>query len=429
MIINVFFFYLLLGQLNLFKSKTLNLTVTLFFAISPWLVFNARLGYETTLAFLVFNVGLYGLSRSLVKPKAFPWAVFFLSLSTYISHNQRFLAPLLLLAFLVIFRKSFFQKTPRRVLVAAFILGLLTQLPNLWLIGTSAFWIKNVQFDLKYLGNFLKYLSPKTLFYDSTDIDLQHTLPNLSVMYDWMALFYLAGLFGLVKKLKEVNYKLVALCGAVTLCPAVFSGYFLSTQRSLAFAVPLAIIIGIGFKALTGCLRKRTVTVLIFIFLFLYSSIQLYTSYFVLFPRERANAWNYGYSQVADFIKAHPNSDFVFDDTRNPRAYILLLYFLGVSPIEYQKEVSSDYKKNYYAAPPPAVSYHFANVTVRPIDWKKDTTKGTFIIGDGLSVSETQAQEHHLTKAAEFMDLSGDTIFAVFRAEGELKESGFQTES
>ena len=141
----------------------------------------------------------------------------------------------------------------------------------------------------------------------------------------------------------------------------------------------------------------------------------LYVSYFVLFPGERAIGWNYGYDQIAQYIKERPGEKFLVDDTRNPRTYILLLYFLKVPPDEYQKEVDPYYRNNYYSALPMANYFHFVNVEVRSIDWEKDPQRDLTIIGDDLAVSEGQMKEHGLAKVTEFKDPLMNTIFKIYK--------------
>src|SRR3990172_1191580 len=58
-LVSIIFFFLLIKKLNILHSTVSLYFATFFYAISPWLIFNARLGYEVTLAFLLFNIGIY----------------------------------------------------------------------------------------------------------------------------------------------------------------------------------------------------------------------------------------------------------------------------------------------------------------------------------------------------------------------------------
>lgn len=105
-LISIIFFYLLIKKLKVFKLTISYPVITLFYSILPWIVFNARLGYETTLGLLIFNIGVFFLFLAIKKPKSLIWGILFLSISTYISHNQRFLSPLFLLTYFIIFHKD-----------------------------------------------------------------------------------------------------------------------------------------------------------------------------------------------------------------------------------------------------------------------------------------------------------------------------------
>ena len=412
-LVSIIFFYLLALEMKIFKRKYSYLVATFFFAICPWIIFNSRVGYGTTVGFSMLTAGSYFLYKSIKNPRYLSHAVFLYSLSTYTSHNQKFLVPVFLVAFLLVYRKIFFARKNRKYFIRFFIIGFVSQIPNFILLLAPAFWVKTGQFSFKYIWNYLLYLSPKTIFWKNPDIDLQHTMPEISLLFDWMVVPYLAGLFLLFKNIKRSNFKFLAIYFFVSLVPSVFSGYFLSSQRSLSFAVPLLIVVGVGIDRMSAVVNKNF-RYIVFVLIALYSLIVVCKSYYVLFPKERAQAWNYGYDQVSSFIKEHPGEQIVFDSSRNPRAYILLLYHMNVPPQTYQKEVDSYYRENYYSAPPPSDDYKFLNVEIHSLNWQTDLKPNTIIIGDNLSVSEDQAKEHNLSKLKDFYDEDGNIIFEAF---------------
>ena len=149
-----------------------------------------------------------------------------------------------------------------------------------------------------------------------------------------------------------------------------------------------------------------------------YALVTLWRSYFVLFPVERARGWNWGYDQIAEFIEANQEKKIIVDGTRNPRAYTLLLYHLRYLPEKYQMEVDPYFRENYWQAPTPLDSYYFGNVEVRPVDWEKDTRQGLLIVGDALTISESQAAEHGLIKLEEIIGPKGEVFFEIYEVEG-----------
>ena len=420
-LISIIFFYLFTKKLNIFKSNASYLVATFFYAISPWLVFNARLGYEVTLAYLLFNIGVYFLFVAMDVPKYFILSAVFLSLSTYTAHTQRFLAPIFVLLYLLIFQKNIFKKNSFRFLAAALGTTLVIQIPHFMVITTPAFWVKNQRLfegggriAKNIFDQVMTYLSTKNLFYSLEDIDQQHIIPEISVMYKWMVIPFLTGVFILFNKLKERSYKYLGLLFITSLIPAVLSGEFISIQRALPFLLPLSIVIGIGIDKI-GNYLKCTLSVVIFLAVTFYSLLMLYRSYLILFPIEQAGAWNYGYSQLSEFIGSNKNEHFLVDNSRNPRNYILLLYYLRYPPHIYQNEVDTKYKTDYYRSLPTENNYKFSNIEVREINWEKDSYIDQIIVGDPLSISSSQANEHFLDKIYEINDPKNNPLLIFYR--------------
>jgi len=416
---SIVFFYLLAKKLNIYKNRWSCLVTTAFYAISPWLIFNARLGYEVTLAYTLFNIGVYFLVLSIKLPKYYILSATFLSLATYAAHTQRFLVPIFIAGYLILFKGVLLKKENTKHLFWAALTTFILQIPHFTVIATPAFWVKNQRLlensnvVQNIVNQIFSYLSTKNIFFELNDIDAQHTIPGISVAYNWMVIPFLIGVFILVKRRIEVGHKLLILLFITSLIPAILSGEFISIQRALAFALPLFVVIGIGMDKILSKLpmvvNYPAVLVLIF-----GSTLMLYRSYFVLFPVERADAWNYGYDKLANFIKENPDKKFVVDNSRNPRNYILLLYHLNYPPEVYQNEVDQKYKEGYYHSLPPENSYKFGNIEVREIDWQRDSYLEQIIVGDALSVSESQAKDHLLTKVGEIKNPINNPILIFY---------------
>jgi 4-amino-4-deoxy-L-arabinose transferase-like glycosyltransferase len=421
-LVSVLFFYLFVKKLNIFKSDKSYFIITFFYSISPWLVFNSRLGYEVTLAYTLFNIGVYFLLIALDKPKNYILAIVFLSLSTYTAHTQRFLVPIFCIFYIIFFARNVIKKENIRYLLIAFVIILIIHIPHLSVINTPAFWVKNERLldsgGSRIVKNIFNQtfsnLSTKNLFYKLSDIDMQHTIPGISVMYNWMVIPFLIGLYWLFYQARERNVRLLLLLFFTSLIPSVLSGEFISIQRSLPFLLPLTIVVGLGIDRIVSRLNTGF-NIILFVFLFIYSLLMLYRSYFVLFPIERAEAWNYGYSQVADYIKKSPEAHFLIDNSRNPRNYVLLLYYLRYPPRNYQMEVDAKYKVDYYKSLPSENSYKFSNIEVRTINWEGDSYKDQIIIGDALSISDSQAKDHYLEKIYDIYNPMHNVIFVFYK--------------
>ncbi len=363
------------------------------YAILPWTVFSARLGYEVTLGYLLYAVGIYFGWRGLKESSLLKWAALALSFSTYAAHVQRYLLP-----FLVIFlswliyceRKRGFKK--RDILMTAMIL-VVTQVPNMYLaVRHPGFWIKNDAISKNvgvagenFVRQYLTYLSPKTIFDRSPDIDKQHQIPGLALAYWWMVWPAAVGMWGLIKKYKEIRSKFIIGLLVVSIIPAAFSGVFISTQRAMPMLLPLGLILGIGIARIN---RNKMMLVLA-----VYSLVLLWRGYFVLLPKLNARAWDFGYKEAATLIRDNPGTHFVFDNSRNERAYMLVWFWIGKTD----------------------------NVEFRPIVWKTDPCRNQVLIGDTLAVSSGQAEEHKLERRGEVKDGVGDAILVWYKTNPEVK--------
>lgn len=427
-LISVIFFFLIIRRMRLFSSDLSLYLVTFFYAISPWLVFYARSGYEMMLGYAIFNIGLYFFYRALENSSYLILGLPILSLSLYASFNERYLFPIFVFFYFFIFRASFLKKSAVRNLSLTFILTFLVQIPTLMVFFTPSFWTKNsyltqqsfTQITTNVASGILHYFSPSSLFYNFLDVNLQHSVPEISVMYNWMVIPYFIGLFALFRQIKKTNLKFIALLFFTSIIPAALAGEFASIQRSLPFLLPLSMVIGLGINFIISKM-SRIFAVAIFGLLICYSLLMLYRSYFILFPKERAAIWNYGYDSLAQFITSHPGERFVIDNKRTPAAYIELLYFLRYSPTQFQQEIGPQIKDSYYQNPPVNLNFNFSNIAVRPIDWTSDSYKNQILIGDELTISEDQANEHHLTGIYQLKDPVGQVVFQGYKTDPEGK--------
>ena len=149
----------------------------------------------------------------------------------------------------------------------------------------------------------------------------------------------------------------------------------------------------------------------------LVSGLFLYRSYFILLPAERARAWDFGYQQVAKLAEDSPQSHFVVDNGRSV-PYEELLFFLKYPPEKYQKETNL-VGKNYYGDVSFSGMAKFGNV--------KDECLNEILVGDNLSFSVNQIEEHKLTSVWEIKDYQHQTLLQAWRTNPKAKcriESG-----
>lgn len=418
----------------------------LLFAISPWTIFYARLGYEVTFAFAIFIIGAYCIWLGLEKSEYLKRGLFILSLSAYGAHTQRYLAPLFILTILIVFRKKLFRQKFRKQLLIGLFLAFIIQIPQLLLINTPAFWnkgnlfysgqvINRAQNTLGFLPYFLAfpiaflrelfsqwitYFSPRSLFF-LPDPDLQRSLPAMSVFYDWMVVPYLLGLYLLWQARRKDWVKYLFILAVLSPLPTALVSDPFSTQRALPLLFPLIITITLGVNKLLLSLKKNWQRIFVLGLLVAYSLIFFWRSYFILFRKERAVVWGYGFEQLAEIIKKNPETNFVIDQVRMKPVYIELAFYQKFSPAELQKTVDQEVSKNYYWQTTFDPEYNFANIETRSISWGDDVYKKQILVGDEFSISQAQADEHFLEEAFEIKDVLGNLIFRGYSTNPDLK--------
>lgn len=444
-VLSVVVFFFLLISLNISKSKYSPLLGAFLFAISPWLIFYSRAGYELGLDFFFFSVTSFLIWKALKNPKFLTAALALLSISTYAGHTQRILAPIFILGGLLIFRKELLSQGARKYLLLGGTLGLIIQIPHLTILATPAFFSKTSLFYMdvvlsqaekisnilpgfiaiplaatrEFFSQYLTYFSPRSLFF-LPDADPQRSIPELSVYYSWMVVPYLFGIYHIGKNIKDIRFRYILVLLLISPIPAAFAADPFSTQRALPLLLPVSLTIALGMDRLIYKL-KGIYWKPVFVLLTFISFLLLWRSYFVLFPNERAKAWGYGFSQLAEVIKANPDTKYVIDQSRTKPVYIELAFYLKYPPEKFHAEIDQSIAKNYYKSVDFSDTYKFANIETRNINWQEDIYKEQILVGDELAISENQAKEHFLTKVFEIRDPVEAIIFQGYKTDPKAK--------
>ena len=132
-IATVYFVYLLVSSLHLFsdqkKDRFLALASAFFLAVSPWHLHFSRGAWEVNVSTFLLVMGSYFFVKGLAKPRHFLVFALSFALSLYTYHSARIVAPLLMIALVLIYRRSLFAKKNLKGVLAAAILGLVLSAP------------------------------------------------------------------------------------------------------------------------------------------------------------------------------------------------------------------------------------------------------------------------------------------------------------
>ena len=410
------------------------LTAAIIFAASPWAIFYSRVGYEINLGFILLVLGILFLWQGINKPKFLFWAYVVLSLSTYGAHFERYLAPLLLISSIFVFK---------RFSLWGVIVALIIQIPNIYLLFTPAFFAKGglfyqdliiiqarkisilpmfisypLSFIREFISRYLSYFSPRNLFL-LEGYDLQRSVPGLSVFYFWMIVPYFIGLYRLIKERKEMFNRFLIFLFIIIPIPLALTKDPFSSQRGFPMFLPIVLVIALGIDYLL--LKYRKITYLTLFLLVPISLIFLWRSYFALLPYERVHVWNWGLDKLSVEVQKRSDEKFVLDQSREKPIYIELAFFLKYPPKKLQESVDRSIKDNYYSNINFDSYYQFANIETRGIKWEEDIYKRQILVGDEFSVSPAQMKEHFLTQVFEILDPTGEIVFRGYETNPDLK--------
>ncbi len=439
--LSVFPIFFLLKEKQIAGQKHTAFISSLLFLFTPWIILHSRVGYEVSLGFLLFSIGTYFSFRGLTHPRFLKYAMLFLSLSTYAAYAERFIVPMFIVFFILFFKKTVIQKGHMKDLLITIGIGLVTQIPNLWLLTTPAFFPKQnlvgsgivlssaekishflpyplsftLAFIREFLSQYVTYFSPQSLFF-LPDPDLQRSIPYLSVFYSWMIVPFCIGVYVLFKNRDTIWARFIILLALITPIPAALTLDPFSTHRALPHLLPLFLIISLGIDRVLVLFHKRQKTlVFVCLSLFTISLLFLWRSYFILLPYTRAQYWGYGHEQLAIYIVNHPQDHFVIDQTRIKPVYSQLAFYMKTEPRDFQKTIDPFVLENYYKNTPFDGHFTFGNIDTRGIVWETDIYEEQVLVGDPLTISTKQAEEHSLTKVFEFTDHLNTSVFVGYK--------------
>lgn len=454
-LITVTLVFHLLQELKICKSKTSLFFSTLFFVLSPWLIFFSRMGYEQNLAFMLFTFSLVLFIKSLKNPKLSVLLIPLVSLTTYADFPMRFLMPVAFMVFGILFIKRVKVRKYLKYIFIGIVIAAILQLPNLYMSQTASFFSKKEHFytdvvfaqaaKIKYLphtvsvllafirefsAQYINYFSPRSLFFMG-DPDPQRSIPEMGVLYSWTVPLYLFGLYLVYKSKEKLSRKIILILVFITPLTGAFTHQPFHVQRTLAFLLPLTFAISYTIDYIVTRLGHKAST-FIFTILSLISIIFLWRGYFILLPQLRANTWAFKYKHLADFIRQNPHKHFVIDQTKNPKPedinYFQLALYLKVDPAILQSTSDPTIVPNYYNDVAFSPIRQFLNIEMKPIDWGESVWKDEILVGDTVAISDPEIKLHNLTQVLEIKDSNNQIILRGFQTNptktGETKSSG-----
>lgn len=344
-------------------------------SISPWHFFISRPALEANLALTLIIFGFYYLLRFFDHRSSPLPSVLFLGLSLHAYNTARVFVPLLVVIAFIIFRSSLQNITVHRVknilagLLAIGFFGLVVfqvfvgegtaRYDKLKILSPSTIFrigemrskssLPPVVSRLAYnrpmffmttvTKNYLGYFSP-AFFYQTWGAQFQFAVPEENLLTLPVYLLSIIGLFYLFTELKG-NKKIQFLLFWLLLSPLAASLTSDPPQalRSNPMVPALIILAALGIFFLSKKLSKRIfgmAFVVIAVWISFSFAIYLYR-YSMEYKVKYSASWQYGYSQVMDFIKDHGSEyEKIFITKMHGEPHIFYAFFTRLIPQKIQ---------------------------------------------------------------------------------------------
>jgi 4-amino-4-deoxy-L-arabinose transferase-like glycosyltransferase len=365
------------------KNKIFPYFSALLLAVSPWHLQFSRGGWEVNVATFCILLGLWGFFKALTNPKYYFLFVLPLVYSLYTYPTARIVSPLLVLFLIFIYRNQVFSNftgKKLKIVLAAILVGIALSLPMAVQLlsksgqarfsgvslfaDTGPYWqalelrrahpdenslyvrtIHNqyLSYGLRFVQNYLSHYSPRFLFVTGDEI-ARSKVPGVGQTYILLIPFYFLGLLWLLK-LDSKEKKLILFWFLIAPLAASMTFQSPHALRAQNMVIPLTIISAAGLFVAIDFLKKlRHMWLLpvfssIIILLGLYSVSRYLHQYYVHYPQELPYAWQYGFDQIADYVKTNGDQyDHILISDRYDQPYILMAFFLKIPPATLQNE-------------------------------------------------------------------------------------------
>ena len=347
-VLSIYFLYNLV--LLLTNNYLLSSLTAFVLAVNPWHFHYSRTAFEVTLLLSLILLGSYFSYKFInqSKNKFIYLAILFFSLSFYTYNTANIFVPLIVLFIYFTNLKFFSSKINLKnfsissllffILVLPLIIqiffgsaanrfGLISIFKNQNLIDQivtkrttfsatspnieSIFHNKPISWTNEFSKNYLSSLSLPFLFIYGDQTNLRHTIPGFGLVYLIYLPFLLFGLFRYSNQDKLSKLMLYWLIFSPIASSLTISGGTHATRLFL-MTVPLAYFTALGIQYI---LNYKNIISRIFIFgcsiILLFQIVSYSHEYFVHYPKDSFEVWNYGYKELFSSIPATSNKVYI----------------------------------------------------------------------------------------------------------------------
>lgn len=407
------FFYLLIKKL--FKRDDIALLGTFFMAISMWHLQYSRSAFEVTQMLFLIISAVYFLLIGLDKWGYLILSAVLFALAPYSYNTAKFFIPLFVVFLAILFRyelkKISFKKLLLVLAVLVFVslpmivdifygkaanrfsilsifadpttvgqIGFARQV-DLGLSGTEVvadvkfspvsrfYHNKFISWGLTFLQNYFKSFSTNFLFVFG-DINYRHSIQGGFGEFYWPdVIFLLAGLYFLFLSKNKLVLKLII--GWILLAPipsALTRDGASHATRLILMLPPILIVISLGLISVLESIKRKNIkniALLAVILAYVFSFIFYLHRYYVHYPLESEEWWNYGFKQLGQYVNNNSEKyDYVIYSDLDQPPLIYTLFWNKIDPKIMQDnklvwtEINSDLKADHL----PQTKYYFGHI-------------------------------------------------------------------
>lgn len=382
---------------ELTRNKYLAILSSFILAISPMHVLTSHMAYEANLALFFFTLGIYLFFLSLRKSSSITFASFIsFALSVWTYHTEWIFTPFIIILLVLMNIKSV-KKQPRYyfgvllflIITTPIFLDFLNNLhtstrastenllrepylaqkledPNFYLWQKASFLIQ------AFLEKYSSYFNLSYLFFTGYNLLPKGDPFQIGVLLFPFVLFFLIGIFNVKEFFKEKSKFIYTLLITSPITASLTSGPQ-STSRNLVTLIPLSIVCAVGISIFWKSVGRiwKIITILVIAVSFLYFLV----IFFYHFPKDSGEGFQYGYKQVAEFIKPkyHDFSQIVIDPRFGPAnmyaglPHLYIPYYTNLDP---NKLITGRRVKE---------GTFFDKYQIRNIDWDKEELKKNYL--------------------------------------------------
>jgi hypothetical protein len=340
---------------ELFKSEVIALFSSLFMAVSPYNIHFSRGLWENNFALFFLTAGLAIFYVGLRKKNfLLPFSFVFFGLSFFSYHSAKIVAPIVVLAAVLLNIKTIFQNKKNViwiVVISLFFGGLVLKEPRILgfaRMNQTKFSDEMVEkaggkFNLVF-DNYKKYFSYSYLF-ESGDQGPRASVKIIGEFYKLDLYLSLIGFAYLVYKRKWQGIFVVLLWLILSPIAGAFSSVEPSAIRGLFMLTPVAMFSASGAGAFVELSKNKWLKVLAALIVvgFLSREVKNYLDYyFNVYPVKEAIEWQYGMKEIVEYTKKDKDFFKMYVDKIRQQPYIFFLYYLKVPLPELLKTVKYD---------------------------------------------------------------------------------------